>query len=51
MVEWGRKFYLGPAEMESFVYYFGQNPGVRGELILSSSLYGFGVDQGNKVGR
>ena len=47
VVEWGRKSYLGPAEIESFVYCFRKNLGESKGSISPSSLYGSGVDQGS----
>ena len=46
-MEWGEKSYLGPAEIESFVYCFHKNLGESKGSISPSSLYGSGVDQGS----
>ena len=43
MVEKGRKSYLGPPEIEPFVYCFLDTKG----SILRTSYYGSDVDQGN----
>ena len=39
VVEWGRKSYLGPAEIESFVYCFRKNPEEQGEHLAAQPLW------------
>ena len=39
VVKWRRNYYLEPAETQSFVYWFGSNPGVRGECIAFQVLW------------
>ena len=53
MVEWARKSYLGPTEIESFVNCFGQNPGARKEPSSHRAfmVYGSSIDQWNEEGR
>ena len=39
VVEWSRNSHLGPAETESFVYWFSENPAVQGEHLAIQLLW------------